>query len=98
MEHAIGYLRVSTSEQGRSGLGLTAQRHDIENFGLREGYAIKSWHQDNQTGAGKDALLMRQGLADGLAEARRYRCPLIVSRLVPCFVSAPERCALHGTK
>jgi DNA invertase Pin-like site-specific DNA recombinase len=81
MNHAIGYLRVSTSEQGRSGLGLAAQRHDIENFGVREGYAIKSWHQDIQTGAGKDALLMRQGLADGLMEARRYRCPLIVSRL-----------------
>ena len=81
MKHAIGYLRVSTSEQGRSGLGLAAQRHDIENFGVREGYAIKSWHQDIQTGAGKDALLMRQGLADSLREARRYRCPLIESRL-----------------
>jgi resolvase-like protein len=32
-------------------------------------------------GAGKDALLMRQGLADGLKDARRHRCPLIVSRL-----------------
>lgn len=81
MNHAIGYLRVSTKEQGRSGLGLAAQRHDIEAFGSREGFSIKSWHQDIQTGAGKDALLMRQGLADGLKDARRYDCPLIVSRL-----------------
>ena len=81
MKHAIGYLRVSTREQGRSGLGLAAQRHDIEAFGGREGLSIKSWHQDIQTGAGKDALLLRPGLAAALKEARAARCPLIVSRL-----------------
>jgi DNA invertase Pin-like site-specific DNA recombinase len=81
MQSAIGYLRVSTREQGRSGLGLAAQRHDIEVFGEREGLAIKSWHQDVQTGAGADALLMRSGLARALKEARSARCPLIVSRL-----------------
>jgi hypothetical protein len=47
-----GYLRVSTREQGRSGLGLAAQRHEIEVFGAREGFSIRSWHQDVQTGAG----------------------------------------------
>jgi DNA invertase Pin-like site-specific DNA recombinase len=59
MQTAIGYLRVSTQEQGRSGLGLAAQRHDIEAFALREGFRVKSWYQDVQTGAGADALLMR---------------------------------------
>ena len=81
MKDAIGYLRVSTSEQGRSGLGLAAQRHDIENFGAHEGFTIHSWHQDVQTGAGKDALLLRPGLAEALKGARASRCPLIVSRL-----------------
>jgi DNA invertase Pin-like site-specific DNA recombinase len=46
MNDAIGYLRVSTREQGRSGLGLAAPRHDIETFASREGFAIKSWYQD----------------------------------------------------
>src|ERR1700722_5445057 len=81
MKEAIGYLRVSTREQGRSGLGLAAQRHDIEAFGEREGFKVKSWYQDIQTGAGKDALLLRPGLAAALKEARTSRSSLIVSRL-----------------
>ena len=81
MQTAIGYLRVSTKEQGRSGLGLAAQRRDIEAFGEHEGFAIKSWHQDVQTGAGADALMLRPGLAAALKEARGARCPLLVSRL-----------------
>lgn len=81
MKDAIGYLRVSTREQGRSGLGLAAQRFDIKTFGTREEFSVKSWYQDIQTGAGKDALLMRPGLAAALKEARALRCPLIVSRL-----------------
>ncbi len=81
MQAAIGYLRVSTSEQGRSGLGLAAQRFEIKAFGMREGFGIKSWYQDIQTGAGKDALLLRPGLAAALKEALDARCPLIVSRL-----------------
>jgi DNA invertase Pin-like site-specific DNA recombinase len=81
MKEAIGYLRVSTREQGRSGLGLAAQRYDIEAFGAREGFRVKSWYQDIQTGAGRDALLLRPGLAAALREARGARYPLMVSRL-----------------
>jgi DNA invertase Pin-like site-specific DNA recombinase len=78
---AIGYVRVSTPEQGRSGLGLAAQRHDIEVFAAREGLTVRAWFEDVQTGAGKDALLLRPGLAAALKEARAACCPLIVSRL-----------------
>ena len=81
MKDAIGYLRVSTKEQGRSGLGLAAQRCDIEAFGSREGIAVTNWYQDIQTGAGKDALLLRPGLAAALKVARASKCPLVVSRL-----------------
>lgn len=81
MKDAIGYLRVSTQEQGRSGLGLAAQRNEIEAFALREGFIVRSWHQDVQTGAGRDALLLRPGLATALKEARTARCALMVSRL-----------------
>jgi DNA invertase Pin-like site-specific DNA recombinase len=62
-------------------LGLAAQRHDIEVFSEREGFAVKTWYQDVQTGAGSDALLLRPGLAAALKEAKSTRCPLIVARL-----------------
>ena len=63
MSAAIAYLRVSTQEQGRSGLGLAVQRTEIEAFAAREGFSVKSWYQDVQTGAGADALLLRPGRA-----------------------------------
>jgi DNA invertase Pin-like site-specific DNA recombinase len=81
MQAAIGYLRVSTQEQGRSGLGLAAQRSEIEAFGAQQGFSVKTWYQYIQTGAGADALLMRPGLAAALNEAKSPRCPLVVSRL-----------------
>jgi len=81
MKRAVGYLRVSTKEQGRSGLSLAAQRFDIEAFGAREGFRVGSWYQDVQTGAGNDPLPLRQGLASALKEAKAEHCPLIVSRL-----------------
>ena len=81
MPAVVAYLRVSTREQGRSGLGLAAQRAEIKAFAAREGFTVKSWHQDIQTGAGADALKLRPGLAKALQEAKRARCALIVSRL-----------------
>ena len=83
IKDAIGYLRVSTKEQGRSGLGLPAQRFDIEQFGKREGFLVKSWHQDIQTGAGKDAILLRPGLAAALKEARSLLAPVPPRRRPP---------------
>jgi DNA invertase Pin-like site-specific DNA recombinase len=70
MRNAIGYLRVSTREQARSGLSLEAQRRDIESLGEREGFSVTSWYQDIQTGGGANALLLRLGLATGLREGQ----------------------------
>jgi hypothetical protein len=76
MAAAIGYLRVSTREQGRSGLGLAAQRFEIEAFGVREGFSVRSWYQDVQTGGGLRRLQRRtrqQGTAD--LNSRRTLAP-----------------------
>ena len=38
MQHAIAYLRVSTDRQGRSGLGIEAQREAVARFIAAEGH------------------------------------------------------------
>jgi DNA invertase Pin-like site-specific DNA recombinase len=34
MKRAIGYIRVSTAKQGKSGLGLEAQQRVLQRFAL----------------------------------------------------------------
>jgi DNA invertase Pin-like site-specific DNA recombinase len=81
MQQAIGYTRVSTAEQGRSGLGLGAQRQAIEDFAKAEGITIAAWHEDVQTGKGADALAQRPGLRAALRAAKTVKGPLIVAKL-----------------
>lgn len=78
---AVAYVRVSTTKQGRSGLGLAAQQRAIRDFAAREGFEIETWHKDVETGKGADALDRRPGLASALAEARKARCPVLVAKL-----------------
>jgi DNA invertase Pin-like site-specific DNA recombinase len=81
MQQAIGYTRVSTAEQGRSGLGLSAQRQAIEDFAKAEGLSVAGWHEDVQTGKGADALARRPGLRAALRAAKAAKGPLIVAKL-----------------
>ena len=78
---AIGYLRVSTEGQGRSGLGLEAQRTAIGDFAGREGFELIRCYTDLETGKGADALKKRPNLAAALKAARKARCPVIVAKL-----------------
>lgn len=43
---AVGYCRVSTEEQAASGLGLEAQRTEIEALAGRRGLSVIAWHTD----------------------------------------------------
>ena len=81
MRQAVGYLRVSTQSQGRSGLGLDTQREAIERFAGAEGFEIAAWFTEVETGKGNDALERRPELAKALAAARKLRSPVIVSKL-----------------
>ena len=78
---AVGYLRVSTEQQGRSGLGLEAQREAVRAFAEREGYKVATWFTEVETGKGADALDRRPKLAAALRAAKRGRCPVIVAKL-----------------
>lgn len=80
-KYAVGYVRVSTSSQARSGLGLEAQRQAIEAFAEREGFTIRQWFQEAESGAGSDALERRPQLAAAIGAARRFRGPVLVAKL-----------------
>lgn len=81
MKPAIAYFRVSTDKQGKSGLGLEAQRQAITRFAQAEGIELLGEYQDVETGKGADALSKRPQLAAALAEAKRNGCPVIVAKL-----------------
>src|ERR1700730_17402980 len=77
----VTYLRVSTSQQGRSGLGLEAQRQALRQFAKAEGYELVREFVEVETGKGSDALDRRPQLTAALAEARKQRCSVVVAKL-----------------
>jgi DNA invertase Pin-like site-specific DNA recombinase len=77
----IVYYRVSTQRQGRSGLGLEAQRAAVTRFADAEGLAIAGEFIEIETGKGADALAQRPQLAAALAQAKKLKCPVIVAKL-----------------
>jgi len=78
---AIGYIRVSTARQGRSGLGLEAQQAAIVAYVRQDGFELVETYTEVQTGAGSDALERRPQLAAALKHARRLHLPLVVAKL-----------------
>jgi DNA invertase Pin-like site-specific DNA recombinase len=81
MPIAIAYIRVSTSKQGQSGLGLEAQQAAIEAFCAQHGYEIAARYAEVETGKGHDALERRPQLAAALGHARKLKGPVIVAKL-----------------
>jgi DNA invertase Pin-like site-specific DNA recombinase len=79
MKPVVIYRRVSTSEQGKSGLGLDAQGSAIAAFCAAEGFEVIIGFED--VSSGKLGLDSRPGLAAALAKAARLKCPVIVSKL-----------------
>ena len=81
MPELVAYLRVSTAAQGRSGLGLDAQREAVAAFAQREGMAVIGEFVEIETGKGADALDRRPMLRDALALARKSKAAVVVAKL-----------------
>jgi DNA invertase Pin-like site-specific DNA recombinase len=77
----IAYYRVSTQKQGRSGLGLEAQRKAVANFAETEGFEIVAEFTEVETGKGSDALDRRPQLKAALKAAKKARCEVAVAKL-----------------
>jgi DNA invertase Pin-like site-specific DNA recombinase len=77
----IAYLRVSTDQQSKSGLGIDAQRAAIARFAEAEGIAVLAEFVEVETGKGADALDRRPVLREALAAARKHKAAVCVAKL-----------------
>jgi DNA invertase Pin-like site-specific DNA recombinase len=75
----IIYRRVSTSEQGKSGLGLEGQMTALERFCAIEGFKVVGSFVE--VASGKLPVEDRPGLAGALDAARRLGCAVLVAKL-----------------
>jgi DNA invertase Pin-like site-specific DNA recombinase len=84
----ISYLRVSTTQQGDSGLGLAAQRAEVARYLNGGDWRIIAEFVEVESGRSSD----RPVLAQALAAARLHRVPLVVrqSRPANALPSLPD--------
>jgi len=81
MKTLIAYYRVSTQKQGKSGLGLEAQRAAVHAFARSEGMDILGEWIEVETGKGADALDRRPELAAALKAAKKIGAAVCVAKL-----------------
>ena len=86
LKQAIEYVRVSTRQQGRSGLGLEAQREAIQRFCEAERFHIVESFVEIESAKG-DTLERRPKLKAALKAAKRIKdddfrvAPIVVAKL-----------------
>lgn len=76
MNNYVGYYRVSTEEQGNSGLGLSSQKSAVNNFALTNGILL-SEYQDVESGSSES----RYGIERAIEDCRRTNATLLVKEL-----------------
>ena len=77
MCRVTAYYRVSTESQGRSGLGLEAQRHAVRSLCDSRGWTIAAEFTEIESGKRSD----RPQLLAALGHARRTGAKLVVAKL-----------------
>jgi DNA invertase Pin-like site-specific DNA recombinase len=73
----IAYYRVSTDRQGRSGLGLEAQRAAVGRYLAGIGGILIAEHTEVETGRRND----RPELQKALAACRKHKARLVIAKL-----------------
>lgn len=75
---AVGYLRVSTDMQEDSGLGLDAQRDQIQTYATKKGIEVVRWYQD--TTSGTTRVDQREGLSELVKDLETDTIVLVAKR------------------
>ena len=73
----VAYYRVSTAQQGASGLGLDAQRAAVATWTAANGAAVLAGYTEVESGKRAD----RPELGKALAHAKRSRATLVIAKL-----------------
>jgi DNA invertase Pin-like site-specific DNA recombinase len=73
----VAYYRVSTDRQGRSGLGLHAQREAVAKYVAQQGGVVAAEFEEVESGKRDD----RPQLAAALAACRARRAALVIAKL-----------------
>lgn len=77
----MAYLRVSTERQGRSGLGMEAQRAAVAAYAADAGLTLVAEYVEVETGKGTNALSKRPQLLAALADAKHRKARLVLAKL-----------------
>jgi DNA invertase Pin-like site-specific DNA recombinase len=77
MSDIVAYFRVSTKAQGRSGLGLDAQKTAVESYARQTGARIVREFREVESGKRSD----RPELAKALLHSKRSKAILVVGKL-----------------
>ena len=77
MVKVVAYYRVSTAQQGASGLGLDAQRAAVATWTAANGAEVLAGYTEVESGKRSDRL----ELIKSLAHAKRSRATLVIAKL-----------------
>jgi DNA invertase Pin-like site-specific DNA recombinase len=73
----VAYYRVSTEKQGRSGLGIDAQRHAVQNYLNGGAWKLLAEFTEIESGKRSD----RPKLIEAIKLARKDRATLLIAKL-----------------
>lgn len=77
----VAYYRVSTQKQGRSGLGLEAQKEAVANFLNGGSWKLLAEFTETETGKGSKALTKRPVLKEAIDYAKKHKAKLLIAKL-----------------
>lgn len=77
----VAYYRVSTQQQGKSGLGLDAQRAAVETYLNGGRWTMAGEYVEVETGKGADALDRRPELRKALDHCKKAKATLVIAKL-----------------